>query len=198
MACTIYDQHCFICRLLDFTLSENAGIEPRTIITSALAIRGSNHSARSHPLLGWISSRNRLELILSGHTRIQFSARSHPLMGQISSTTRLDLIHYMARSHPCTIGLNFIHHWLDLIHYRARSHPLLDYRKYHPLLGQISSTTALDLIHYQARSHSLLGYVTSTAGLDLIYSTRQDLIHYSAKSHPLLLILSTSELHLIQ
>ncbi len=38
----------------------------------------SNHSARSHPLLGQISS----------------------TLGQISSTTRLDLIHYSARSHP--------------------------------------------------------------------------------------------------
>jgi hypothetical protein len=29
-----------------------------------------------------------------------YSARSHPLLGKISSTTRLDLIHYSARSHP--------------------------------------------------------------------------------------------------
>ncbi len=44
-------QHCFICRPLDSTVSEDAGIEPRTIATSALAVRRSNQSARSHPLL---------------------------------------------------------------------------------------------------------------------------------------------------
>jgi hypothetical protein len=35
-------QHCFVCRPPDFTVSEDAGIEPRTIATSALAIRRSN------------------------------------------------------------------------------------------------------------------------------------------------------------
>ncbi len=30
-------------------MSEDAGIEPRTVATTALAVRGSNHSARSHP-----------------------------------------------------------------------------------------------------------------------------------------------------
>ena len=29
---------------------EDAGIEPRTVAITALAVRGSNHSARSHPL----------------------------------------------------------------------------------------------------------------------------------------------------
>ncbi len=43
-----YIQHCFICRLSDSTVSEDAGIEPRTVATLALAIRRSNHSARSH------------------------------------------------------------------------------------------------------------------------------------------------------
>jgi hypothetical protein len=31
-------QHCFICRPLDSTLSEDAGIEPRTVTISALAV----------------------------------------------------------------------------------------------------------------------------------------------------------------
>jgi hypothetical protein len=31
--------------------SEDAGIEPRTVATSAMAVRRSNHSARSHPFL---------------------------------------------------------------------------------------------------------------------------------------------------
>jgi hypothetical protein len=44
-----YIQHCFICRLSDYNVSENTGIEPRTVYaTSALAVRRSIHSARSH------------------------------------------------------------------------------------------------------------------------------------------------------
>jgi hypothetical protein len=42
-------QHCFICRPSDSSESEDAGIEPRTVVTSALAVRRSNHSAGSHP-----------------------------------------------------------------------------------------------------------------------------------------------------
>ncbi len=41
-------QHCFICRPSDSTVSEDAGTEPRTVTTLALATRRSNHSARSH------------------------------------------------------------------------------------------------------------------------------------------------------
>jgi hypothetical protein len=45
-------QQCFICRLSDSTVSEDAGIEPRTVATLAMAVRHSSHSARSHlPLL---------------------------------------------------------------------------------------------------------------------------------------------------
>jgi hypothetical protein len=43
-------QHGFICRPSDSTVSEDAGIKPRTVATSALTVRRSNHSARSHPL----------------------------------------------------------------------------------------------------------------------------------------------------
>jgi hypothetical protein len=43
-------QHCFICRPTDSTLSEDAGIKIGTVATTALAVRRSNHSARSHPL----------------------------------------------------------------------------------------------------------------------------------------------------
>jgi hypothetical protein len=42
-------QHCFICRPSDSSVSEDAGSEPRTVVTSALAVRRSNHSDRSHP-----------------------------------------------------------------------------------------------------------------------------------------------------
>ncbi len=33
----------------NFTVSEDAGIEPRTVATTALTVRRSNHSAKSHP-----------------------------------------------------------------------------------------------------------------------------------------------------
>jgi hypothetical protein len=47
----MYDiQHCFIGLPSDSTVSEDARIEPRTVATTALAVRRSNHSARSH---GW-------------------------------------------------------------------------------------------------------------------------------------------------
>jgi hypothetical protein len=62
--------HCFICRPSDFTVSEYAGIEPRTVATSALAVRRCNHSARSHPH----SARSHPRLARS----YQHSARSHP------------------------------------------------------------------------------------------------------------------------
>jgi hypothetical protein len=42
-------RHCFICRPSDSTVSEDAGIEPRKVATTALAVRRSNHSAKSHP-----------------------------------------------------------------------------------------------------------------------------------------------------
>jgi hypothetical protein len=65
----MYDiKHCFICRPSD--VSENAGIEPRTVATTALAVRRSNHSARSHPQ----------------------SARSHPYSAIDLILSRLDLI----------------------------------------------------------------------------------------------------------
>jgi hypothetical protein len=47
--CMYFIQHCFTCRPSDSTVSEDAGIEPRTVATSALAVRRSRHSATSHP-----------------------------------------------------------------------------------------------------------------------------------------------------
>ncbi len=49
-------QHCFNFRPSGSTVSEDAGIEPRTAATSALAVRRSNHSARSLPQLDLIHS----------------------------------------------------------------------------------------------------------------------------------------------
>ncbi len=64
-------QHCFICLPSDSTASEDAGIEPRTVATSALTIRRSSHTR-----LGLIHTR--LDLI---HSRLDLIY------------TRLDLIH---------------------------------------------------------------------------------------------------------
>ncbi len=48
----MYDiQHCFICHPSNFTVSEDARIEPRTVASLALTARCSNHLARSHPHL---------------------------------------------------------------------------------------------------------------------------------------------------
>ncbi len=52
--------YCFICRPSDSTVSEDAGIEPRTVVTTALTVRSSNHSAHSGIAVAWSGS-------LSGH-----------------------------------------------------------------------------------------------------------------------------------
>ncbi len=38
-----YIQHCFICRPSDSAVPTDAGIEPRTVATGALAVRRSKH-----------------------------------------------------------------------------------------------------------------------------------------------------------
>ncbi len=55
-------QHCFICLPSDSTVSEDAGIEPGAVATSALAL---TNSARYHPLV-----------------RSHPQTRSHPLMDE--------------------------------------------------------------------------------------------------------------------
>ncbi len=65
--CSYIIQHCFICRPSDSTVPTDAGIEPRTVATGALAVRRSNHQARSHP---------RPDLIRMARSHPQ--ARSHP------------------------------------------------------------------------------------------------------------------------
>ncbi len=53
----MYDiQHCFIYRPSDSTLSEDAGIEPGTVATTALTVRRSDHSVRSHTHVEYIIS----------------------------------------------------------------------------------------------------------------------------------------------
>jgi hypothetical protein len=85
------------------TESEDAGIEPRTVTTSAMAVRLST----------------RLHLIHNSAKTHSHSATSHPQLGYISSTTRLHLIHNSATSHP--------HSAIHLIHNSATSHPQLGY-----------------------------------------------------------------------
>ena len=60
-------------------MSEDAGIEPRTVATLALtaADRRSNHSARCHPQLA------------RAHPQLD---RSHPQLARAHPQTRLDLI----------------------------------------------------------------------------------------------------------
>jgi hypothetical protein len=77
--------HCFICGPSDSIVSEDAGIEPRTVVTLALATSRSNQSAiyLIHTRLDLVHTR--LDLILSRldlvHTRLDLI------------NSRLDLIH---------------------------------------------------------------------------------------------------------
>jgi hypothetical protein len=43
-------QHCFICRPSDSAVSEDAGIEPRSVVTLTLTARLCHRSARSHKI----------------------------------------------------------------------------------------------------------------------------------------------------
>ncbi len=89
----MYDvQHCCICRLSESTMSEDAGIEPRTVAITAFAVRRSNHT-RLHLI------NTQLDLI---HTRLDLihnSARYHP--------DPLDLIHSKIKAilHPILLSL---------------------------------------------------------------------------------------------
>jgi hypothetical protein len=61
----MYDiQNGFICRPPDSTVSEDAGIKPRTVATTAFIVRLSNHSARSQKIT------YKLKPILYGRYRI--------------------------------------------------------------------------------------------------------------------------------
>jgi hypothetical protein len=46
--CILYIQHCFICRLSDSTVSEDAEIDPRTVATLALTVGRSNDKILSN------------------------------------------------------------------------------------------------------------------------------------------------------
>ncbi len=71
--------YCFICRSSDSTVSEDAGIEPRTVATLAVAVRRSNHSARSPPVgdaycLGGVLLKHR-RLLTAEYVTNNFSRR---------------------------------------------------------------------------------------------------------------------------
>jgi hypothetical protein len=118
--CTLLSiQHCFICRLSDSTVSEDAGIEPRSVATSAFAVRrlhfihpasshsqsGTSHplSATSHPQSATSHPQSATSHPQSATSHPQ-SATSHPLLEYISSTTRLHLIHLRKNTWPETIS----------------------------------------------------------------------------------------------
>ncbi len=91
--CMHFIPHCFLCRPSDSAVSEDAGIEPRTVATTASTVRCSNPSTRSHP----------------------HSARSHPQLGQISSTITGQISSTLGKI-LSTTRLDLIHNRLDLIH----------------------------------------------------------------------------------
>ncbi len=68
-------QHCFICRPSESTVSEDAGIKPRSVATLALTARRCNHSARTHSH----SARSHSHSARS-HPH---SARSHPVLNPV-------------------------------------------------------------------------------------------------------------------
>jgi hypothetical protein len=68
---------CFICRPSDSTVSEDAGIEPGTVATTALAVRRSNHSARSHRHVPIV-------VYLLMHTLLLLSAKSYVNLKPVS------------------------------------------------------------------------------------------------------------------
>ncbi len=114
-------QHCFHCCPSDSTVSEDDGIEPRTVATLALAVRRSYHSARCHPpRLDLINSR--LDLI---HCRLDLIH------------TRLDLIH---------TRLDLIHTRLDLINTRLHC-PNTTERKFNLGVLNLYKTHFIDLFN---------------------------------------------------
>ncbi len=108
-------QHCFIRRPSDSTVSEDAGIDPRTGATLASTIGQISSTTRLDPI------HSMLDLI---HTRLDLinnSARSHPQYAR-SHPNSVRSHSPLARSHPrlylIHTGLDLIHSGLDLIHIR--------------------------------------------------------------------------------
>jgi hypothetical protein len=169
-------QHCLICRPSDSTVSTDAGIEPRTVATSALAVR--------EALI------TRLHLDRNSATSHPHSATSHPQLGYISSTTRLHLVHHSATSLP----------------HSATSHPhsatsLPHSATSHPPLGYISSTTRLHLSHTRLHLIHLKLFTAKTRVKDDDHPPHQRKVHVlrtCKRKRGLSLSLHTYSLVLIQ
>jgi len=65
-------QHCFICSPSDSIMSEDAGIEPSTVATSEMAVRRSNHSARSRSSDDWANKKICVQVCLLYFTHTYF------------------------------------------------------------------------------------------------------------------------------
>ncbi len=158
-------QHCFICRPSGSTLSQDAGIEPRVVVTLSLEVRRSNLLDRSHPQLGQISYTS-----ANSHQR---QARSHPHSARS---------HNSARSHPLGYllhtQLNIIRGVsLGLIYNSARSQLSSTTLLYH---GYIPSMNRPDLIHTRVDvNHTQLNIIHTR--LDLSSSRSNP---HSTTSHP--------------
>jgi hypothetical protein len=75
----------YVIRPSDSTVSEDAGIETRTVATLALTATRSNHSVRSRPQLGYISSTTPLDLIHNSVRSLLQSVRSHPILNSYAN-----------------------------------------------------------------------------------------------------------------
>ncbi len=105
----MYDiQYCFIYRPSDSIVSEDAGIDPRIVATTALAVRCSNHSARSHPHSARSHPRSARSHSHSARSH-PHSARSHPHSARShphSARSHVDYLWYRREMHRSYMGQN--------------------------------------------------------------------------------------------
>ncbi len=90
-------QHCFISRLSDSTVSEDADIEPRTVATSALAVRRSNHARLDliHPVLTIYAP------MIYTAPCIMLWMRAYPLRGEVGGGWALEFSSFFG---PCKMA----------------------------------------------------------------------------------------------
>ncbi len=160
---SMYDiQHCFICRPSDYTVSEDAGVEPRTAATAVLAVRRSNHLGYNASTLGNISSTlgyisSTLGYISYTHGYISSTA------GYISST-----LGYISST------LDYISSTLGYIS-STLSHISFTLSYISSKLGYISSTLGY-ISSTLGYISSTLSYISSTLGYILSEQTHSYLI----------------------
>jgi hypothetical protein len=95
-------QHCFICRPSDSTVSEDVGIEPRTVTTLALTARRSNHSARSHPFRFNLENYT-LETVLNNISLIILGRHFSDFFSIWSTFNRLSRVFYESSRKCCQV-----------------------------------------------------------------------------------------------